>query len=54
MDGGRYSISAIGMVQVSEVKFFSTHLKTLLASSTGSSLAIAGPPAAAGATPGRG
>jgi hypothetical protein len=54
MDGGRSSISAMGTVRVSEVKFRSTHLKTLSASPAGGHPAATGPLAAAGAASGRG
>jgi hypothetical protein len=44
MDGGRSSISAIGTVRVSAVKFRSTRLRTLSASLAGRFPATAAPP----------
>jgi hypothetical protein len=54
MDGDRSSISAMGTVRVSEVKFLSTHLNTLLASSARGPPAATGLPAAGGPASGRG
>jgi hypothetical protein len=54
MEGGKSSISAMVTVRVSEIKFHSILLRTLLASPAGRFPATAAPPVAAAAASGRG
>jgi hypothetical protein len=54
MDGSRFLISTMGTMRVSEVRFRSTHLKTLSTSPARGPLVVSGPLVVAGVASGQG